>query len=112
MAHPHLSSLLTPLQFALELIGSKWSILILQELIVANRRTQELMNALPGISSKTLIARLREMEEQGLIQRQTYSEVPPRVEYSITAKGQAIQPILSALHQVGVQWLKYSSDCP
>ena len=102
-----------PIQFMLELLGSKWSVLILKELFSRDHRTHQLLEALPGISSKTLTMRLRELEKYGLIQRTVYPEVPPRVEYSLTEKGGEIQPIMVALKQVGEKWLKRNScDCP
>lgn len=94
-----------PIQFVLDLLDNKWSILILRELFGGARRTHELLAALPGISTKTLTARLRELEANGLVDRQVYAEVPPRVEYRITAKGLQLQPVMAALHTVGSQWL-------
>ncbi|MEL7509725.1 MAG: helix-turn-helix domain-containing protein [Cyanobacteria bacterium J06554_1] len=102
-----------PIQFVVDILGSKWSILILRELWDQDRRTNELLKALPGISSKTLTVRLRSLEEHGLIVRRAYAEVPPRVEYAITDKGKELQPVVTALHQVGQQWLKQDScACP
>jgi DNA-binding HxlR family transcriptional regulator len=95
-----------PIQFVLDLLGNKWSILLLRELFMSDRRTHELLIALPGISTKTLTQRLRELEAQGLIERRIYAEIPPRVEYSLTLKGRQMQPVMSALHQVGSQWLE------
>lgn len=102
-----------PIEFILELIGTKWSIQILRELFRGQRRTYELLEALPGISTKTLTVRLRELEKQGLIRRTVYAEIPPRVEYSLTEKGWELQPILLALKQVGERWLQQSNcGCP
>ncbi len=98
-----------PIQFVLDLIGSKWSILILRELFAGDRRTHTLLEALPGISSKTLTLRLRELEHHGLIERTVYPEIPPHVEYTITEKGRQLQPVLLALKQLGEQWLHQSS---
>ncbi|HEY9877041.1 MAG TPA: helix-turn-helix domain-containing protein [Leptolyngbyaceae cyanobacterium] len=94
-----------PVQFVLTMIGSKWAILILRELFLGNRRTHEFLSALPGISTKTLTARLRELESYGLVERRVFPEVPPRVEYSLTSKGREIQPVMTALHAVGQQWM-------
>lgn len=99
-----------PIEFTLDLIGSKWAISILRELFAGVRRTHELLEALPGISTKTLMMRLRELEEYGLVERQVYAEIPPRVEYSLTEKGQEIQPVLIALYDVGTRWLN-RRDC-
>lgn len=102
-----------PIQFTLDLIGAKWSIQILRELFTSDRRTHEFLQALPGISSKTLTMRLRELEAYGLIERRVYAEIPPRVEYSLTEKGRELQPVMKALHQVGVKWLEQEAcDCP
>jgi DNA-binding HxlR family transcriptional regulator len=100
-----------PIQFTLEIIGSKWAILILRELFVGSRRTHEFLEALPGISTKTLTARLRELERYGLVNRRVYPEVPPRVEYSLTPKGREMQPVMTALKQLGEQWLQQDA-CP
>lgn len=102
-----------PIQFILEIMGSKWAILILRELFAGNRRTHEFLEALPGISTKTLTARLREMEHHGLVHRQVFPEVPPRVEYSLTDKGREVQPLMMSLKQLGEQWLQQDPcHCP
>lgn len=102
-----------PIQFTLEMVGGKWAILILRELFVSSRRTHEFIDALPGISTKTLTARLRELERYGIVERRVYPEVPPRVEYSLTDKGREIQPVLAALKQLGERWLQQDAcHCP
>ena len=102
-----------PIQFVVDLLDNKWSILVLRELFGGTRRTHQLLAALPGISTKTLTQRLRELETQGLIDRHIYAEIPPHVEYSLTPKGRQIQPVMVALHQVGSQWLEQDSCiCP
>lgn len=102
-----------PIQFVLDLLGNKWAILVLKELFTGDRRTNELLKALPGISTKTLTVRLRELEKHGLVERRVYAEIPPHVEYSLTAKGQQIQPIIAAMHNVGSQWLGQDNcTCP
>ena len=95
-----------PIQFVLGILGSKWSVLILQELLKSDRRTHELLEALPGISSKTLMLRLRELEKHGLLARQVYPKVPPHVEYSLTEKGMQVQPVMITLKQLGEKWLE------
>ncbi|NEO83539.1 MAG: helix-turn-helix transcriptional regulator [Spirulina sp. SIO3F2] len=99
-----------PIQFVLDILGSKWSILILRELFLGDRRTHELLSALPGISTKTLTIRLRELEQHQLVVRHVYAEVPPRVVYGLTTKGRELQPVMAAMHQVGQQWLA-QADC-
>ena len=102
-----------PIQFTLDLIGGKWSIPVLRELFSGDRRTHELLEALPGISSKTLMLRLRELEKHGLVKREIFAEIPPHVEYSLTEKGREIQPVLIALSQVGQRWLaQQECSCP
>ncbi|MBE9108950.1 helix-turn-helix transcriptional regulator [Nodosilinea sp. LEGE 07298] len=109
MPHPSNGTKLDcPVHLVLSYIGSKWAILILQELFQGSRRTNEFLSALPGISTKTLTARLRELESYGLVKRTVFPEVPPRVEYSLTAKGREVQPIMAALNQVGQHWLVHS----
>jgi DNA-binding HxlR family transcriptional regulator len=115
MLMPHTSNgtkLDCPVHLVLSYIGSKWAILILQELFEGNRRTNEFLSALPGISTKTLTARLRELESYGLVNRRVFPEVPPRVEYSLTPKGREVQPIMAAINQVGEQWLGYNPSHP
>ncbi len=90
-----------PIEYIMQLIRSKGSILILQELLKGERRTHELLEALGGMSSKTLTLRLRMLENYGIIQRQVYPEIPPHVEYSLTQKGQEMQAVIEILKQVG-----------
>jgi DNA-binding HxlR family transcriptional regulator len=94
-----------PIEYTIALIGSKWSIGILRELLKGDRRTHELAEALPGISSKTLTLRLRMLEKHGIIQRKVYPEIPPHVEYSLTEKGRELQPAIAILKQVGQRLL-------
>jgi DNA-binding HxlR family transcriptional regulator len=102
-----------PINFVLEILGGKWSILILRELFQGERRTSQLLAALPGISTKTLTQRLRNLEQHGLLERRVYAEVPPRVDYRLTPRGLELQPVLGALHQVGLQWLDQPKcQCP
>lgn len=102
-----------PIQLVVDVLDNKWSILVLRELFSGHRRTHELLSALPGISTKTLTQRLRELEAQGLVERRVFAEIPPHVEYSLTLKGQQIQPVMAALHQVGSQWLEQEvCACP
>ncbi len=102
---------LCPIQFILNIIARKWTILILRELFLGKRRTYEFLSALSGISTKTLTSRLRELEAHGLVQRSVYAEIPPRVEYSLTQKGLEIQPVMESLSQVGQQWLQQEKCC-
>lgn len=98
-----------PIEFVVGLLGNKWSILLLRELFSGDRRTNELLKALPGISTKTLMVRLRALEKAGLVERRIYAEIPPRVEYGLTDKGREIKPVMVALHGVGLRWLSQDS---
>jgi DNA-binding HxlR family transcriptional regulator len=86
---------------AFEVIGGKWKALILAQLHGANRRTGELRRGLPGISEKMLIQQLREMEAHGIVHREVFHEVPPRVEYSLTPAGVALDKALGPLADWG-----------
>ena len=102
-----------PIEFLLEIIGHKWSIQILRELFIGSRRTHELLAALPGISTKTLTLRLRQLQQHDLVKRTVYPEIPPHVEYTLTEKGRELKPILIALKQVGQTWLQQQPcTCP
>ena len=95
-----------PIQFVVNLLGNKWSILILKELFQGRRRTHQLLEALPGISTKTLTVRLRDLESHGIVHREVFPEIPPRVEYSLTAKGLEFRPLLTSMYNLGTQWLE------
>lgn len=86
-----------PVQRALSLVGAKWTLLILHELMERRRRFSELERALSGASPKVLTERLREMEQAGLVTRTVHAEVPPRVEYALTDQGRALHPIIDSL---------------
>src|SRR5699024_12720766 len=81
----------------LMVIGDKWKVLILRDLMPGTKRFGELKKSIGHVSQKVLTAQLREMEAQGLVHRQVYAEVPPRVEYSLTALGRSLQPVLDAM---------------
>ena len=86
-----------PVEPTLMLIGDKWKVLILRELVGGTKRFGQLKNAIGGVSQKVLTAQLRDMEEKGLVSRKVYAQVPPRVEYSLTALGKSLKPILDAM---------------
>ncbi|BEQ12989.1 winged helix-turn-helix transcriptional regulator [Desulfoferula mesophila] len=89
----------------LALIGSKWKVLILRELSSGLKRFGELHRGMGGISQKMLTQQLRQMEADGLVRRRAYAEVPPRVEYSLTATGRSLEPVLAAVAQWGQRYL-------
>ena len=88
-----------------EVICGKWTILLIRDLAEGHTRFGELQRSLEGISPRTLSLRLRVLEEQGIVERHTYPEVPPRVEYSLTAKGYALLPVIESMRSFGIEWL-------
>lgn len=83
------------------LIGNKWKVLILRDLMPGTKRFGELKKSIGGVSQKVLTAQLRDMEASGLISRKVYAEVPPRVEYTLTPLGESLSPILDAMKTWG-----------
>ena len=90
-----------PVETTLTLIGDKWKVLILRDLLPGTKRFGELKKSIGSVSQKVLTAQLRDMEENGLINRKVYAEVPPRVEYSLTDLGNSLEPILVAMWNWG-----------
>lgn len=86
-----------PVETTLTLIGDKWKVLILRDLMPGTKRFGELKKSVGNVSQKVLTAQLRAMEESGLVHREVYAEVPPRVEYSLTELGQSLKPILDSM---------------
>ena len=99
-----------PVEAALEVIGGKWKPLILWALGDTVMRFGELQKGLPGVNAKMLTKQLRELEEDGVITRTIYPEVPPRVEYAITDFGKTLIPILQALCNWGAQCLDIDEE--
>lgn len=90
-----------PVETTLTLIGDKWKVLILRDLLTGTKRFGELRRSVGQVSQKVLTAQLRQMEESGLLNRKVYAEVPPRVEYSLTELGHSLFPILDAMQTWG-----------
>ena len=90
-----------PVETTLTLIGDKWKVLILRDLLPGTKRFGELKKSVGNVSQKVLTAQLRAMEESGLLTRTVYPEVPPRVEYTLTELGRSLQPILDAMWNWG-----------
>ena len=90
-----------PVETTLTLIGDKWKVLILRDLMPGTKRFGELKKSVGNVSQKVLTAQLRAMEENGLITRTVYPEVPPKVEYSLTELGKSLKPILDAMWNWG-----------
>ena len=90
-----------PVETTLMLIGDKWKVLILRDLMPGTKRFGELKKSIGHVSQKVLTAQLRDMEASGLVSRKVYAEVPPRVEYSLTELGRSLKPILDAMRNWG-----------
>jgi DNA-binding HxlR family transcriptional regulator len=93
-----------------DIICGKWTILVIRDLAEGRSRFCELERSLAGISPRTLSLRLRALEEQGIVERHTYPEVPPRVEYSLTLKGEALVPLIEDMRRYGREWLGVEDD--
>ena len=93
-----------------EIISGKWTLLVIRDLSYGNRRFCELERSLAGISPRTLSLRLRALEEHGIVARNTYPEVPPRVEYALTDKGRALVPLIEDMRSYGDRWLPLSQS--
>lgn len=93
-----------PVETTLTLIGDKWEVLILRDLMPGTKHFGELKKSIGSVSQKVLTAQLRTMEENGLISRKVYAEVPPKVEYSLTALGQSLRPILDSMQNWGEEY--------
>lgn len=88
-----------------EIICGKWTLLVIRDLAEGERRFCELERSLEGISPRTLSLRLRALEDQGIVVRHTFPEVPPRVEYALTEKGEALVPLIEDMRSYGRRWL-------
>lgn len=97
-----------PVETTLMLIGDKWKVLTLRDLMLGTKRFGELKKSVGNVSQKVLTAQLRDMEENGLVNRQVYAEVPPRVEYSLTDLGRSLKPILDAMWTWGEEYKEKS----
>lgn len=86
-----------PVEMTLQLIGDKWKVLIIRDLLSGTKRFNELMRSVTGITQKVLTSHLRSMEAAGLLTRKVYPEVPPRVEYTLTETGLSLKPILDSM---------------
>ena len=94
-----------------DIVCGKWTLLIIRDLAEGRSRFCELERSLGGISPRTLSLRLRSLEEEGIVARRTYPEVPPRVEYALTEKGRALVPLVESMRIYGRQWLNEDGAC-
>lgn len=90
-----------PVETTLMLIGNKWKVLILRDLMEGTRRFGQLKKSVGNVSQKVLTAQLRSMEQDELLTRKVYAQVPPRVEYTLTERGRSLKPILDAMRHLG-----------
>jgi DNA-binding HxlR family transcriptional regulator len=94
---------------AIEIIGGRWKVLILQELFGGVRRFSELHRALAGVSHRTLTQQLRELEAHGIVRRKIHRQVPPKVEYSLTTLGETLRPVIGVMHDWAEEYAKARS---
>lgn len=99
-----------PVARTAELIGNKWTPLIIRDLVKGEKRFSELERSLRGISPKTLSERLKKLEDANVVNRKCYAEVPPRVEYTLTEKGIALLPVIESMRAYGAAWLPECND--
>lgn len=88
-----------------DIVCGKWTLLLVRDLAAGTSRFCELERSLAGISPRTLSLRLRALEDEGIVERQTFPEVPPRVEYALTEKGRALLPLIEDMRTYGERWL-------
>jgi DNA-binding HxlR family transcriptional regulator len=100
-----------PVCMTAEIVCGKWTLLLVRDLAEGCSRFCELERSLSGISPRTLSLRLRALEEEGIVERHTFPEVPPRVEYALTEKGRALLPIIDDMRAYGEGWLAASGGC-
>jgi DNA-binding HxlR family transcriptional regulator len=91
-----------PITGALQMLGDKWTMLVVRELLGGPKRTMELLSSLFPISSRTLVGRLRDMEKDGLVERTDFGGNPPHIEYALTERGTLLVPLLESLRQLGL----------
>src|SRR5690242_21777988 len=105
VAHEARDQVVCPVARTAEIISGKWTLLIIRDLTTGTKRFSELERSLVGISPKTLSERLTALDREGVLHRQTYAEVPPKVEYSLTEKGRALVSVIEAMRAYGTNWL-------
>jgi DNA-binding HxlR family transcriptional regulator len=95
-----------PVATTVDLIGNKWKLLIMRELLTGTKRFNEMHRLVDGISQKVLTENLRKMESDGIVKREVFPEVPPRVEYSLTDLGDSLRPIINSMSDWGTDYIK------
>ena len=97
-----------PIETTLKMLGCKWKVLIIRELLDGTKRFGELKKSVVGITQKVLTSKLREMEELGLLERTIYPQIPPKVEYTLTDIGYSLRPVLDSLKDWGKDYKRYT----
>ena len=95
-----------PVATTVDLIGNKWKLLIMRELLTGTKRFNEIHRLVGGISQKVLTENLRKMESDGIVKRDVFPEVPPRVEYSLTDLGDSLRPVINSMSDWGTDYIK------
>ncbi len=93
-----------PVEYTASIISNKWKIIILRDLITGTKRYNELNRSVVGISAKVLTQNLKDLEQDGIVNRKVYPVVPPKVEYSLTSKGQELKSVLDAMREFGLKY--------
>lgn len=101
-----------PVEVTLDVIGGKWKCLILHHLLDGTKRFNELKKLIPAVTQRMLTSQLRELEKDGVVHREVYAQVPPKVEYSLTDRGRSLEPVLWAMHDWGKNYLQGSAISP
>lgn len=99
-----------PVEVTLRLIGDKWKVLILRELMPGTKRFGELHRSIGSVSQKMLTQQLKSMQTDGLVKREVFAEVPPRVEYSLTERGKSLAPVLDAMNSWGEYYKRMTAE--
>lgn len=97
-----------PIETTIKMLGCRWKILIIRELLSGTKRFGELKKNVTGITQKVLTSKLRDMEELGLLERSVYPQIPPKVEYTLTDIGYSLRPVLDSLKSWGKDYKKYT----
>jgi len=99
-----------PVEATMDVIGGKWKIIIIHHLISETRRFSELRRLIPQVTQRMLTSQLRELESNGIVHREVYPQVPPKVEYSLTEFGQTLESVLLVMHDWGDEFIKKEND--
>jgi DNA-binding HxlR family transcriptional regulator len=92
-----------PVETTIAIIGGRWKVLVLHFIVDGPKRFGELTNSLKGVSARTLTKQLRELEKDGIIRREVFRQIPPKVEYSLAHLGRKLKPVLTAMHDWGIE---------